>query len=239
MRTLKRFLLLLSLVLVLCFSLALAEDEWPYAIRKGSASSPMVAITMDDCSSIKIVEQTFRYCVEQEVYITFFPIGVNVKPEDAAIWREIAESPWAEIGCHTQHHYCWEKCHKATIGKELDEFRQTLDNVLGYHYPVQQVRPPHGHYRTTREGGNSKTIQKITTEHGFPHIILWSIDVVDAPKVLRQVKNGSIMLYHAYNLDLKCIRGIVPTLKERGYQPVTVSMLLGMEKPTPQLPAEE
>jgi len=220
---------ILAVLLILAICASASADGLSYGIRHVSRDLPMVAITMDDCANINIVYETFQYCVEHEVYITFFPIGYNLHAKDAAIWQEIAASPWAEIGSHTMHHYCWEKCRKVTIGQELDDFSAKLDEVLGYHYDLRVVRPPHGHYSTTRQGGNASTVQAITEAHGYDHVILWDVSQTTASKCLSSVKNGSILLFHAYAKDMKCVKTIIPKLQERGLQMVTVSMLLEAE----------
>ena len=56
----RRLLTILCLVLLLT---AASADTLSYNVRHGDRSVPRVAITMDDCSDISIVEQTFRFCV--------------------------------------------------------------------------------------------------------------------------------------------------------------------------------
>ena len=93
---------------------------------------------------------------------------------------------------------------------------------------MKAVRPPHGHCTTTRQGGDIKTVQKITAAHGYSHVILWDVSDTTASSCLKNVKNGSILLFHAHKKDMNCIMAIVPKLKERGLTCVTVSELLGL-----------
>lgn len=42
------------------------------------------------------------------------------------------------------------------------------------------------------------------------------------------MQNGSILLYHANPKDIRCLKRLIPALREAGYTCVTVSDLLGL-----------
>jgi len=46
--------------------------------------------------------------------------------------------------------------------------------------------------------------------------------------MLKQVKNGDILLYHSNKKDVEGLRKAIPILLERGFELVTVSELLGL-----------
>ena len=42
--------------------------------------------------------------------------------------------------------------------------------------------------------------------------------------------NGSILLFHARPVDVRCIRTLIPQLKEKGFEFVTIAELIGLDK---------
>ena len=227
MKLLRRVFLLSALFALLCACSAPAEDEWPWAIRNGSRDSNQIAITVDDCYDREKVREIFDLCVSEQVQVTFFPLGDQLKAEDAELWREIAESPWAEIGSHTQHHNYFSVLTDDTIGIHLRRMPECLDEVLGYHYQITYVRPPFGN--VTDDNGSTKRIRRIMAYWGYDHAILWDVSQTDPDIAIKKVKNGSILLYHARGKDYRCLQKLIPALKEAGFEPVTISTLLGIE----------
>ena len=66
-------------------------------------------------------------------------------------------------------------------------------------------------------------------ECGYSHVIIWSLSQTDPDKMLKKVKNGDILLYHANKKDVEGLRKAIPVLLERGFELVTVSELLGLD----------
>jgi len=199
--------------------------DWELAIRNGSREGPYIAITVDDCFDRTYVRQIFDLCVSYGICVTFFPLGSQLEKEDAALWQEISASPYAEIGTHTMQHLSWKKLTKREIDSSLTAFQNRLDGVLGYRYQVQSLRPPYGHYKSSKMTTNQ--VRQLIAAHGFRYIILWDVSQTDASKAIKSVKNGSILLYHTKAKDYKCLQKLIPKLLEKGFVPVTVSMLLG------------
>ena len=59
----------------------------------------------------------------------------------------------------------------------------------------------------------------------------WNVSQTKAQDAFKRVKNGSILLFHAREKDYKCLQELIPMLLEAGYEPVTVSELLGFDPP--------
>ena len=233
-RSIKAILLLAVLLLGLWMPVSYAEDAadaddpWSFAIRHGSRDTNMIAITVDDCANIEVVENIFRLCEQYEVCVTFFVVGRNIKQKDAAIWQEIAASPYVEIGNHSQKHYDWHKCQISSIVQDLEDMKTSLDSVLGYHYETTLVRPPYGHCSRSKYK-KQQAIIDMAASCGYSHAILWDVSQTDASKALTATKNGSILLYHAYGKDYRCLKTLIPKLLSKGFQPVKVSTLLGLK----------
>ncbi len=203
-------------------------DSQGFGIRNGPRDAKRVAVTMDDCYERDKVREAFEICKQYGVVMTFFPLGDQLKAKDAELWREIVDYG-CEIGSHTMHHTKMTKMSRGGIATHLYRFQECLDEVLGYHYGVVSVRPPFGAYRTS-DGRIYKTMESVFRKYGYDHIVLWDVSQTDAEKAKKDVRNGSILLYHARAKDVKCLKTLIPWLVEQGYELVTVRELLEFDE---------
>ena len=217
-------LLVLSLFLSPMASAGAADPESDFVIRSGSRSEPRVAITVDDAFDLSYVWKIRDLLHDFGVVGTFFPIGVKLFEADRAEWRKVLEYG-NEIGSHNIGHYRMGASTYWDIMSALGRFQERLDQTLGFPYPVQCFRPPYGN--ATDENGHSDRFRDAVRDFGYAHIILWDVSQTDAEKALRQVQNGSILLFHSRLKDYNCLRKLIPALLAQGYELVTVSGLLG------------
>ncbi len=219
-------LIALCLALLLMNSVALAEFD--FAIRSGDPEKKQVAITIDDCRNMDLVRASFDLSQRYDVPFTYFILGIEMeqleKEEDKEVWRAIVDSG-SEIGNHTYGHYSLPTRTEKNIYTQLMRAQECLDAVLGYHYPMQVMRPPFGHLNRDGKTHVNRTIQAV----GYDHAILWTIDETDPEKCYRQIENGSILLFHTNTKDIQCIETILPKLLEDGYELVTISEMIGKE----------
>ena len=76
---------------------------------------------------------------------TFYPIGMNIEPEDAAVWQRMVNEGH-EIGCHTQTHKSLPIL-KDEPTKLFNQFNYQFNRVtkaVGYEVPIKTLRPPFG-----------------------------------------------------------------------------------------------
>ncbi len=218
----KRFLLLLSLLLLLQ-GLALGE-ELPFAVRYGSRQSRKIAITVDDGFDLPFVWKIRDLFHETGIRGTFFPVGAVLKEEDRAEWQKVLDYG-SEIGSHNFGHNRIGNSPYRTIIGNMARFQEALDKTLGYHYQVQAFRPPFGCLKD--EKGSNRTVVNAILAYGYDHVILWDVSQTDPEKAIWAVQNGSILLFHARYKDHECLKKLIPMLLEKGFEPVTVSELLG------------
>ena len=219
----RRFMAILLCAVMLCGMAA--ADELPFVVRNGDRDKPYIAITVDDCFDKEYARKIFELCVSYNVPVTFFPLGNQLKQKDADLWQAMAASPLVEIGSHTQNHTSWKNMHRDGINMHVYRFQESLDAVLGYHYQIKSLRPPYGH--TSGKNVSQEGVKKILARYDIQHVILWDVSQTNASKAIKQVKNGSILLYHARKKDYNCLVKLIPMLLEKGFVPVTVSTLLG------------
>ena len=224
----KRTWLGLVFCTLLAFQITIASASTDIlTVRCGDREQQKIAITMDDCYDISHVRTAIELCKQYEIPITFFPIGNALKYADAGVWQNAVDAG-CEIANHSWGHKDLTTLSERKIRFQLLRTQQKLDEMLGYHYPMQVMRPPFG--------STSKRVAAAAASVGYMSVVKWDVDETDTVKAFRAVQNGSILLYHARAKDIHCLQKLIPKLLEQGYECVTVSELLGLD---PVIPSEE
>lgn len=186
--------------------------------RQIDLNQPMVALTYDDGPS-QYTSEILDILGQYGGAATFFVVGSNVPR-----WSDVLKRTFdmgCEIGNHTYNHTILTKTDVSTIRSQIDGTNAAVQSITGVSPVV--MRPPGGNYNST-----------VSASVGMP-IILWSIDTLDwktrnplltQASVLNHVQNGDIILMHdLYSQTAAASRVIIPELRNRGYQLVTVSEL--------------
>lgn len=219
----KRLIALVLCLVCLCgHALAIPVD---YVVRNGDRESKRIAITVDDCKNKEYLYATFDLSQAMEIPFTYFPSGYALKEEDGDLWRSIIDAG-CEIGCHAYAHDRLTDMSTTGMLQTLLRSQEQLDKVLGFHYGMQVMRPPHG--KLESEKVSRSTVLSRIERAGFLKVVLWDVSQTDLDKCLTKVQNGSILLFHAEKKDYHCLEKLLPQLKEQGYEFVTVSDLLGL-----------
>lgn len=216
-------------ILALCFSvhpLGCADAvEAGYTVFHGDRERPRVAITVDDCYNASHVAEVLDLCEEFHIPVTFFIIGNAVKAKDADVWQRAIDLG-CEIGNHTWSHTQLPNLSRSQIISQLQLTEARLDEVLGWHYEMQVMRPPLGKLSTNPKHKSDLWVVEAIETAGYKHAVRWDVSQTDPDQAIRDVKYGSILLYHANPKDIRCLEQLIPALLEAGYIPVTVSDLL-------------
>lgn len=215
--------LALALFLVPIFPAQAVEAG--YTVFHGSREEKRVAITVDDCYNIENVQAILDLCKQHGIPVTFFVIGSALKMKDASVWRAAVESGH-EIGNHTWSHARLPDLNSRDIKLQLNRTQEKLNTLLGYEYNMQVMRPPYGRLSTDPDKKSDIRVVEAIEAAGYVHAVRWDVSQTDPDKALKAVKNGSILLYHAYKKDVRCLTELIPKLLEIGYECVTVSELL-------------
>ena len=197
-----------------------ANADAAKVVRNGSRDEKKVAITMDDCYNRIHIASAVALCQQYGVPITFFPIGKALKYADRPLWQS-ALNAGCEIGNHTWGHKTLTYLSVGEIRFQMLRIQEKVDAMLGYHYPMQVMRPPAG--KT-----NSKVLQAIG-KTGYSYAVKWDVSQTDLKRIQKEIQNGSILLFHGRQKDIKCLEQLIPWLLEQDYECVTVSELLEME----------
>ena len=223
-------------ILALCLALLLPVNragavEAGYTVFHGSRDDSRIAITVDDCYDAAHVTEVLDLCEAYDIPVTFFVIGSALKQDDSAVWQR-ALSMGCEIGNHTWDHPRLPELNGSRIISQLDRTEEKLDRVLGWHYEMQVMRPPYGSLSTDPAKKSDIRVVEAIEKAGYLHAVRWDVSQTNPDQAIKDVQNGSILLYHANAKDVRCLTQLIPDLLAAGYEPVTVSALLGLEPPT-------
>lgn len=151
---------------------------------------------------------------EEDVKATFFMLGNRAQSGADRIRR--MQSLGMELGSHTYDHTQLTKLDESALADQIEKTNAAIMNAAGTAPTL--LRPPYGSYNAA----------------GVP-IVLWSLDSQDwknhsadtvYQKVLIEVQDGSVILFHdIYDTSVDAAKRLIPALKERGYEMVTVSEL--------------
>lgn len=199
--------------------------EAGYTVFHGDREQHRVALTVDDCYNIDHVQAVIDLCREYNVPVTFFVIGKALKVKDREVWQSALDAG-CEIGNHTFSHARLPDLNRDGIISQLTRTQSRLDEVLGWHYAMQVMRPPYGRLSADPSHKSDLWVVEAIEDAGYVHAVRWDVSQTDPSKALRDVQCGSILLYHANPKDIRCLTRLIPNLVEAGYECVTVSELL-------------
>ena len=232
----------LAWLLVLCAALAAAwagaegneELLGDFILHHGDRGVNKIAITVDDCysSATEWIRADVELCREHGVAMTFFPLVYTgcLEEKYRDLWQSVVDSG-CEIGTHTYSHLKMGNRDTWAIIGALGHGQEALDRTLGYHYQIRWLRPPYGSVAKGKKSSEAQVISAIR-RFGFDHIIHWDVsETKNLDKALKNIQNGSILLFHAKKKDTHFLEKLIPELKERGFEMVTVSELFGFDPP--------
>lgn len=189
------------------------------------ASKPMVALTFDDGPS-QYTPGILNILEKYESRATFFEVGNRINQYPDTVLR--ISRMGCEIGNHSYDHAVLGNASASKIHSEISGTDAKIKAITGKKPTL--LRPPYGSI------GSS-----LRSNAGLP-MILWSIDTLDwksrnadavYQSVMNHVKDGDIILMHdLYGSTRTAVQRIVPELRKRGYQLVTVSELAQYRKVT-------
>jgi polysaccharide deacetylase family sporulation protein PdaB len=237
----------MRIIIILCLCLFLMQPAASAAPKKDRAyyetrgeivweittDEKVIALTFDDGPHPAYTAEILKLLKQYESKATFFVVGnkVNLYPD---ILKQTLDEGH-EIANHTYSHTYLSR--KNNIKKEINKTEDLIYATIGRR--CQLFRPPGGFY--------NERLVSIVRNEGYKMIMWsWQLDTKDwdtpgvnkiVNRVLKNVKNGNIVLFHDYiegpTQTIDALKIILPELKSRGYQLVTVSELLNYNKAIP------
>jgi len=184
----------------------------------------MIALTFDDGPHPVYVPRLLALLGKEKIRATFFLIGEQLK-RYPSVARAIVEEGH-EIGNHTLNHKDLRRVPESVAKSEIAGMQRLIEERLGLTPTL--YRPPYGSL--------TKTVKRICAREHLA-IIMWDVDTNDwrraattktiVQTVLDNASSGSIILFHATRAKtVEAVARLIPLLRERGYEFVTVSQLL-------------
>lgn len=223
-KNLVKFLLVcLSVVVVLGTNMSYANKP---VYNSNKNMKEKIAITFDDgphpIRSLKLLDILKKH----EVKATFFVIGENVKNYPQAFLKIVSDGH--EIANHTYTHKILKNGTYFSVKKEINDTENEVKNCGGK--IEKMIRPPCGIF--------DNNLLKLANKEEYK-IVLWNIDTHDwaneetdkiVTNIINNVSGGDIILFHDYtsgkNYTGEALDKVIPLLKEKGFELVTVSQLL-------------
>lgn len=198
------------------------EGEFSNKVKKKyvwfDKNKKMVALTFDDGPG-KYTNKILKCLDKYDAHATFFVLGCQVKDFKSAVKKE--DLIGCEIGSHTYDHLNLTVLSKKGIKNQVNKTDKLIKSLIGHKATL--LRPPYGAVNSTVK----KVIKK--------PIVTWDVDTRDwatksASKtydnIIKSVSDGDIILMHdIYSSTKNAVLKIIPALKKKGYQLVTVSEL--------------
>ena len=185
-----------------------------------------VALTFDDGPSSKVTPRILQTLEQHEAKATFFMLGKRVEMYPAIAAQVAAEGH--EIANHTFSHPNLKKLSHKEMTEEIEKTNKLIEITTGVTPTL--FRPPYGIY--------SQDILNYTASNNYS-TILWSVDSLDwksrnpaaiKKEILSNITNKSIVLMHdLHTATAEALPDLLMTLKQEGYEFVTVSELLTLQ----------
>ena len=192
---------------------------------------PIIALTFDDGPNTVITPQVLDLLEEHGILASFFLIARNITPESAEVVRR-AKAMGCDIENHTLTHPFMDKLSLEEIRKEVDTCTEKIVAITGEE--PKFFRPPF--IAVSKEmydnidmtficgAGCEDWVPTVTAEQR-------------AERVLANAEDGQIVLLHDMQWNqatVDALKVILPELKNRGFEFVTVSRLFKEKNVTPQ-----
>lgn len=213
-----------------------AADNPPSAGQRLSYNScyvegPYIALTFDDGPHATLTPKLLDILKEKGVKATFFVLGQCVEANPDVLQRAVAEGH--EIGNHSWDHKAFPKVGASGLTSQITNTNAAIEKAGGPKPTL--VRPPYG-------ATNSAITKRLNEEFGLK-VIMWDVDPLDwkvrnsehvRSEILKGTKSGSIVLAHdIHPTTVAAMPQTIDELKAKGFQFVTVSELLAMDRPRP------
>ena len=206
-----------------------AADD-PGVVSHGPRDDKVVALTFDDGWSTPRCQKILEILLAEKVPATFFPNALYVR-QHPEFWRRVAELGFP-IGNHTVNHRDLTELSSSAVFKEINRDREIVEQITGVRM-IRVMRPPYGAY-------NKRTLRQ-SARAGFPTLLLWDTTASDTSrhasersmiKAALSGRNGSVVVLHCGpKATPRILRRIIKGYRARGFQFVTVPVLLGIHAP--------
>jgi len=201
--------------------------RWPDVLWQVETAEKVVALTIDDAPS-QHTRQIMEVLREHDAHATFFVIGSQVDGREDRL-RELVRNG-NELGNHAMHDEPSRSLSDEALEAEIYAVREKLLDA----YSDEGIQPPSNYFRPG-SGFFSDRMRRLLDRLGYrpvlgsiyphdPQIPYWWIN---ANHILSMLRPGAIIICHdRRDWTVPMLRKVVPEIRKRGYDIVTVTELL-------------
>jgi peptidoglycan/xylan/chitin deacetylase (PgdA/CDA1 family) len=216
-------------VLVTACALVIGIDEVAGGINAavvfhGLRDAPVIALTIDDGSSLSACRSMARTLRDHHVVATFFPVGWVVRAHPR-FWAGIARS--FPIGNHTVSHAFLTTLDSSEIQAQIRRAEDAIEKSTG-RAVIHVLRPPGGSW--------DRTVRRAAAAAGYRVLLIWDTSAGDTSLnskpsgMIRSAlrgQSGSVLLMHCNRqVSADILPAIIHGYRARGFRFVTVPQLL-------------
>jgi peptidoglycan/xylan/chitin deacetylase (PgdA/CDA1 family) len=206
--------------------------RWPDVLWQVETTKKIVALTIDDAPSTHTL-QIMEVLKENDAHATFFVIGSQVQGREDRL-RELIRNG-NELGNHAMHDEPSRSLSDEALEAEIYEVRKKLMDA----YAEEGIEPPSNYFRPG-SGFFSDRMRRLLDRLGYrlvlgsiyphdPQISYWWIN---ANHILSMLRPGAIIICHdRREWTIPMLKKVIPEIKKRGYDIVTVTELLNRTEP--------
>lgn len=250
----SRLKTVLTLLLVLClfisplyfvykppsFLINLFQHHWPDVLFSVDTKEKLVALTIDDAPS-KYTEEIRQLLKENEAKATFFVIGSQVSGREKILQDLVLDGH--ELGNHAMRDEPSRDLATSTLIEEINN----VDKLIATAYEAENLQRPQQKFFRPGSGFFSSSMRKTVTELGYKMVLgsIYPNDAqIDLPSlnswhILSMLKPGAIVICHdRREWTLPMLRHVLPEMKRRGWQFVSVGELLRKNDPAEKQKAD-
>src|SRR5215213_7827977 len=197
--------------------------RFPDVLFEQANAGPLIALSIDDSPHSMLTPRILDLLAEHDAHATFFMIGEYVAGNEEIVRRLVDEGH--ELGNHMMSDAPSARLSAAEFERQLLQTHE----LLARFGPVRWFRPGHGWF-------NRRMLEQIHV-HGYrcamASAYAFEFLPVSAPyaarHILLNIRPGGVIILHDGAADqertVAVLRRILPALRRRGYQVVTVSKL--------------
>src|SRR5262245_13420434 len=219
---------IVGLLYLLCYGGFEGPIDWIMATDvHGDRGRRRIALTFDDGPHPVHTAPLLDALAELRAPATFFVVGRDVDANPELVARIAREGH--ELGNHTYRHRYLPLARSRSVEHELRATDRAIARAAGVIPRI--ARPPWGR----RSPRNVRVFQRLRKP-----LVLWDVHSFDwkgkpatevAERVLARARPGSIILMHEARAGgettIEAVRMLVPALRARGFELVTVSRAIG------------
>ncbi|HEU4734813.1 MAG TPA: polysaccharide deacetylase family protein [Kofleriaceae bacterium] len=214
----------IGLLYLLCYGGFEGPVDWIMGTDPhGDRTRRRIALTFDDGPHPVHTGPLLDALAELRAPATFFLVGRDVEANPALVERMVRDGH--ELGNHTYRHRYLPLARSRSVEDELRATDRAIARAAGVVPSV--ARPPWG----GRSPRNVRVFQRLRKR-----LVLWDVNSFDwkgkpahhvVQRVLERARPGSIILMHEAReggeTTVEAVRMLVPALRARGFELVTVS----------------